>query len=176
MEPRLDGPCLGFPATGSDMFDGSVSSIQFNGREGHQSKTMELGGSTILLWKPDEVIDGSILATLDAELGYEGMQEDIRNLNDCCTGECMTEAQVNNLKQKFPNARLITCRWVSVFKNESRVRCRIVAKDIKRGTSARSLGFSSPTPSIEGLHCVVTLAANRGYLFRSLDVAHLCIH
>ncbi len=31
-----------------------------------------------------------------------------------------------------------------------RVRCRIVAKDIKRGTSARALGLSSPTPSIEG--------------------------
>ncbi len=76
------------------------------------------------------MIDDSTLATLDAKLGYKGMRDAgrNRNLNDCCTGECMTEAQVSNLKQKFPNAGLIACRWVSAFKNESRVRCRIVRK------------------------------------------------
>ena len=82
----------------------------------------------MLLWKPDKVIDDSTLASLDAGLGFEGMQEEIRNLNDCGTGETMSEAQVNNLRQKFPTTRLITCRWVSAFKNEQRVRCRIVAK------------------------------------------------
>ena len=123
-----------------------------------------------------QVIDDSTLASLDAQLGYEGMMEEIRNLNDCGTGETMSESQVANLKQKYPSLRLITCRWVSAYKSEERVRCRIVAKDIKRGTSARSLGFSSPTPSIEGLHATLTLAANRSYLFRSLDVAHAFMH
>ena len=172
----LDGPVIGMPATGPDMFDGSTSSIQFHGKDGHQSEAMQLGGSTVLLWKPDEVIDDSTLATLDAKLGFEGMKEEIRNLNDCGTGETMSETQVNNLRQKYPNLRLITCRWVSAYKNEQRVRCRIVAKDIKRGTSARSLGFSSPTPSIEGLHAILTIAANRGYIFRALDVAHAFMH
>ena len=173
---RLDGPVIGVPATGPDMFDGSTSSIQFNGKDGHQSQAMQLGGSTVLLWKPDEVIDDSTLASLDAGLGFEGMKEEIRNLNDCGTGETMSEAQVNNLRQKFSTTRLITCRWVSAYKSDQRVRCRIVAKDIKRGTSARSLGFSSPTPSIEGLHAILPIVANRGYLFRSLDVAHAFMH
>ena len=172
----LDGPVVGIPATSPDMFDGSITSIQFNGQTGHQSEAMQLGGSTIRLWRPDEVIDDSTLASLDAQLGYEGMMEEIRNLNDCGTGETMSESQVANLKQKYPSLRLITCRWVSAYKSEERVRCRIVAKDIKRGTSARSLGFSSPTPSIEGLHATLTLAANRSYLFRSLDVAHAFMH
>ena len=171
----LDGPVMCVPATSPDMFDGSVSSIQFNGNEGHQNASMQLGGSTVRLWKPDEVIDDSTLASLDAELGFQGMQEEIKNLNDCGTGETMSETQVMNLKQKFPSMRLITCRWVSAYKNEQRGRCRIVA-DIKKGTSARSLGFSSPTPSIEGLHATLTFAANRGYLFRSLDVAHAFMH
>ena len=172
----LDGPVVGVPATSPDMFDGSITSIQFNGQTGHQSEAMQLGGSTIRLWRPDEVIDDSTLASLDAQLGYEGMMEEIRNLNDCGTGETMSESQVANLKQKYPSLRLITCRWLSAYKSEERVRCRIVAKDIKRGTSARSLGFSSPTPSIEGLHATLTLAANRGYLFRSLDVARAFMH
>ena len=172
----LDGPVVGMPATGPDMFDASTSSIQFHGNDGHQSEAMQLGGATVLLWKPDEVIDDSTLATLDAKLGFEGMKEEIRNLNDCGTGEIMSETQVNNLRQKYTNLRIITCRWVSAYKSEQRVRCRIVAKDIKRGTSACSLGFSSPTPSIEGLHAILTLAANRGYIFRALDVAHAFMH
>ena len=80
------------------------------------------------------------------------------------------------LKKKLDNLRVIPCRWVSAFKSESRVRCRIVAKDIRKGTSARSLGFSSPTPSIESLHCVLTLAANRNYRLCSMDVAHALMH
>ena len=38
----LDGPVLCVPATSPDMFDGSISSIQFNGKEGHQSVAMQL--------------------------------------------------------------------------------------------------------------------------------------
>ena len=171
----LDGPVVCVPATSPDMFDGSVSSIQFNGTGGRKSIAMQLGGSTIRLWQPDEVIDDGTLASLDAKLGFAGMQEEIRNLNDCGTGETMSEAQVANLKQKFPSLRLITCRWVSAYKSEERVRCRIVAKDIKRGTSARSLGFSSPTPSIEGLRAMLCLSANRGLPFQIVRCS-ACLH
>ena len=36
-----------------------------------------------------------------------------------------------------------------------------MAKDLNRGVSARKLGISSPTPSVDGLHFVLALAAQR---------------
>ncbi len=89
------------------------------------------------------MIDGSTLASLDPSLGFLGMQEEVKNLNDCKTGEAMTERQVQSLRKKLSNLRVIPYRWVCAFKSVDRVRCRIVAKDIKKGTSARALGFSS---------------------------------
>ena len=162
--------------TSPEFFDGEVDSIQFSSKGGHRSVTMTLGGATVLLWEPDEIIDDSTLASLDPKLGFLGMQEEIKNLDDCHTGECLTEPQVSNLKQKHPGVRVIGCRWVSAFKSETRVRCRIVAKDLARGSSAKALGFSSPTPSIEGLHLFLTLASNRNYRLLSVDVSHAFMH
>ena len=172
----LEVPASFVPLTSGDFFDEMVTSINFDNTKEHQSKTMKLGGANVLVWQPDEVIDDSTLASLDASLGFIGMQEEVKNLNDCKTGEAMTEMQVQSLKKKLSNLRVIPCRWVSAFKSVDRVRCRIVAKDIRRGTSARALGFSSPTPSIEGLHCVLTLAANRNYRLCSMDIAHAFMH
>ena len=42
--------------------------------------------------------------------------------------------------------------------------------------SARKLGISSPTPSIEGLHFVLTLAAQRALRLKGLDVSHAFMH
>ena len=163
-------------ATSPEFYDGEVDSIQFSSKGGHRSKTMSLGGATILLWEPDEVIDDSTLANLDAKLGFLGMQEEIQNLDACRTGEALTEMQVANLKRKHPELRVIGCRWVSAFKSETRVRCRIVAKDLARGSSAKALGFSSPTPSIEGLHLFLTLVSNRDLRLLSIDVSHAFMH
>ena len=99
-------------ATSPDFYDGEVDSIQFSSKGGHRSKTMSLGGATILLWEPDEVIDDSTLANLDAKLGFLGMQEEIQNLDACLTGEALTDMQVTNLKRKHPELRVIGCRWV----------------------------------------------------------------
>ena len=162
--------------TSPEFFDGEVDSIQFSSKGGHRSVTMTLGGATVLLWEPDEIIDDSTLASLDPKLGFLGMQEEIKNLDDCHTGECLTEPQVSNLKQKHPGVRVIGCSWVSAFKSETRARCRIVAKDLARGSSAKALGFSSPTPSIEGLHLFLTLASNRNYRLLSVDVSHAFTH
>jgi hypothetical protein len=52
------------------------------------------------------------------------------------------------------------------------VRCRIVAKDFSHGSSAKSLGFSSPTPWIESVHLLVAIACKRGYRLRKLDISH----
>ena len=163
-------------ATSPSFFDGEVDSIQFSSKGGHRSVTMTLGGATVLLWEPDEIIDDSTLASLDPKLGFQGMHEEIKNLDDCRTGECLTEPQVSNLKQKHPGVRVIGCRWVSAFKSDTRVRCRIVAKDLARGSSAKALGFSSPTPSIEGLHLFLTLAANRNHRLLAVDVSHAFMH
>ena len=72
--------------------------------------------------------------------------------------------------------RVIPSRWVSAYKSESRVRVRIVAKDLNKGISARKLGILSPTPSIEGLHFVLTLAAQRALRLKGLDVSHAFMH
>ena len=95
---------------------------------------------------------------LDVDLGFEGMKEEIGNLEKCGAGKVIGQAEVDALKKKHPLMRVIPSRWVSAYKNESRVRVRIVANDLNRGISARKLGISSPTPSIEGLHFVLTLA------------------
>jgi len=58
----------------------------------------------------------------------------------------------------------------------TRVRARIVAKDLNRGVSARKLGISSPTPSVDGLHFVLALAAQRQWQLKGLDVAHAFMH
>ena len=38
--------------------------------------------------------------------------------------------------------------------------------------TAKSLGFSSPTPSVEAVHLCLAVASTRGYRLRSLDIGH----
>ena len=137
---------------------------------------VKLGGSEVLLWKPDEVIDDSSLMQLDVDLGFEGMKEEIGNLEKCGAGKVIGQAEVDALKKKHPLMRVMPSRWVSAYKSETRVRVRIVAKDLNKGISARKLGISSPTPSIEGLHFVLTLAAQRALRLKGLDVSHAFMH
>ena len=68
--------------------------------------------------------------------------------------------------------RLIQSGWVGAYKTATRVRTRIVAKDIAKGSSARKLGISSPTPSIEALHTILALASTRGLKLKAMDVDH----
>ena len=82
------------------------------------------------------------LAALDAALGFEGMKEEVQNLEKCATGIAMREHEIMSLKAKFPALRVIGWRWVAAFKSDTRVHCRIVAKDLARGTSANSLGYT----------------------------------
>ena len=71
---------------------------------------------------------------------------------------------------------MIQARWVTAFKNETRVRARIVAKDVRDKQSARSLGFSSPTPSSEVLNVVLALSSTRKWRLRALDISHAFMH
>lgn len=92
----------------------------------------------------------------------------------------LRQKKASNLHKKLESAnalrRLIPSRWVAAYKSPTRVRTRIVAKDLNRGVSARKLGISSPTPSVDGLHFVLALAARRGWQLKSLDVAHAFMH
>ena len=50
-------------------------------------KRIMLGGSEVLSWKPHEVIEDSSLMQLDVDLGFEGMEEEIGNLEKCGAGK-----------------------------------------------------------------------------------------
>ena len=77
------------------------------------------------------------------------MQEEIRNLEHCKTGKGTNESGMKKLKAENPGLRVIQSRWVCAFKTQERFRARIVVKDYNHGATAKSLGFSSPTPSIQ---------------------------
>ena len=172
----LEGPASFAPATSPEMFSGSLDSVCFNRSNEHDFVKMRLGGQDVLVWKPDSIIDDQSLQELDLEQGFKGMQEEVKNLEHCKTGRIITQSELDDMKKAVPNLRLIQSRWVAAYKSSERVRTRIVAKDFNRGSSARSLGFSSPTPSIESVHLVLAMAATRKMLLRALDVSHAFMH
>ena len=164
------------PATAPEFFDDLISSIKFSPDKKHTFFKMTLGGSQVLVWRSDALVDDSSLMTLDTEQGFEGMKEEIKNLEHCKTGKVISQTELEQLKRKNPHLRLIPSRWVAAYKSPTRVRTRIVAKDLAKGTSARKLGISSPTPSVDGLHFVLGLVARRGWQLKGLDVAHAFMH
>ena len=72
-------------ATSPEFFDDLVSSVKFSPDKKHTFCKMTLGGATVLVWKPDGLVDDSSLMSLDNEQGFEGMKEEIRNLVHCQT-------------------------------------------------------------------------------------------
>ena len=129
-------------ATSPEFFDDLVSSVKFSPDKKHTFCKMTLGGASVLVWKPDGLVDDSSLMSLDNEQGFEGMKEEIRNLEHCRTGRIINHTELTGLKAQNPHLRLIPSRWVSAYKSPTRVRARIVAKDLNRGVSARKLGTS----------------------------------
>ena len=153
-----------------------ISAIQFDHGKEHVSKQLTLGGGKVLIWCPDHVIDDSTLEALEPKLGFEGMLEEIGNLEKCKAGKLLSEQQMNDLKRLSKNTRVIPSRWVCAKKSPVKVRTRIVAKDIKRGTTARAMGYSSPTPSVEGLFLLLSLSASRDFRVKTLDISHAFMH
>lgn len=171
-----DGNSFGDAATRPEFFDESVASVKFSPEKQHTFAKTKLGGRDVLIWKPDGIVDDSTLMTLDVEQGFAGAKEEIANLEACQTGHVIDCSELARLKADNPHIRIIPSRWVSAFKSATRVRTRIIAKDINRGVSARKLGISSPTLSVEGLHLVLGLAAKRSFKIKSMDVAHAFMH
>ena len=154
----------------------SLSSIKFEPGVDHRSRVVELGRGKVLVWKPSTAVDDSTLAEVDVDLCFEGMVDEISNMEKCKAGKLLDSTQVDALKQKFPNARVIQARWVVAKKSETKIRARVVAKDIRKSLSARQLGYSSPTPSVESLSIILTYASVNDARLRSLDVSHAFMH
>eukprot|EP00434_Breviolum_minutum_P037835 symbB.v1.2.033549.t1/scaffold4184.1/size56758/3 len=163
------------PATSPLMFDECVSSIKFHGND-VKSERIKLCNKEVLLWHPTEAVDDTTLIPLDPALTVEGMREEIRNMTKCCVGRVVSGHDVELAKKSSVGLRVIPARWVTAFKTSDRVRARVVAKDLRSKSSARELGFSSPTPSCEILHIVLSIASEKGWRMRSLDVSHAFMH
>ena len=156
---------------GPEFYDETVNSIKYYSNKDHEC-VKKLGGRDILIWRPDEVIDDVSLLQLDPQLGFEGMQSEIDNMEKCHTGRVIIAEEMEHLPSSAPHMRLIQSRWVGAYKTAT----RIVAKDIARGASARRLGISSPTPSIEALHTILALSSTRGLQIKAMDVDHAFMH
>ena len=164
------------PATKPEVVIENLGSIRYDSDGAHRSEKVHLGGSDLLIWKPSEAIDDSTLGLVDPELTFEGMKEEVKNMEKCGAGTILNSEQVENLRKLKPQARLIASRWVVAKKTDVKIRARVVAKDLNRGVAARSLGYSSPTPSTEALNMVLSWAALKDWKVTSLDVSHAFMH
>ena len=165
------------PATKPEVVIENLGSIRYDSGGEHRSEKIHLGGSDLMIWKPSEAIDDSTLGLVDPGLTFEGMKEEVRNMEKCGAGTILNSEQVENLKKLKPQARLIASRWVVAKKSDVKIRARVVAKDLNRGIAARSLGYSSPTPSTESLNMVLSWAALKDWKqLTSLDISHAFMH
>ena len=164
------------PATKPEVVIENLGSIRYDSDGAHRSEKVHLGGSDLLIWKPSEAIDDSTLGLVDPELTFEGMKEEVKNMEKCGAGTILNSEQVENMRKLKPQARLIASRWVVAKKSDVKIRARVVAKDLNRGVAARSLGYSSPTPSTEALNMVLSWAALKDWKVTSLDVSHAFMH
>ena len=164
------------PATAPHVLMENLGSIRYDSGVEHESTLRDLCGTKELIWKPTEAIDDSTLSVVNHDQCFEGMCEEVANMTKCDVGTVLTSQQVESLKKLKPKTRVIASRWVVARKSAERVRARVVAKDINRGVAARSLGYSSPTPSTEALNMILTWAAIHDWRLTSLDVSHAFMH
>ena len=135
---------------------------------------MDFCGQKIKLWKPSGAVSDVTLRDLRAEGTFLAMQKEIRGLTAVGVGQVLAENVARESGQ-----RIIGTRWVTNEKEEAQegVRARIVAKDFASGQSARSMGISCPTPSIEALRMVLGVACgawsvgNQAMFLAGLDVS-----
>ena len=114
-----------------DFFDETLSSVKFADHKSSKGgfERRKLGGSTVLVWKPQAGIDDSALEELPGDLVFLGMSEEIGNLEKCKTGKVINQSEVFKMQSQHAHMRLIPARWVCARKSATKVRSRIVAKD-----------------------------------------------
>lgn len=118
------------PATSEDVFDERVTSIKFDASQTATSEEVKLCGTSVLLWRPTEAVDDTTLTKLDTDLTYLGMKEELANMSKCEVGVVLDGGEIEKIKASGDGVRIIQARWVTAYKNEARVRARIVAKDV----------------------------------------------
>ena len=90
-------------------------------------------------------------------------------MSDLGTGDLYTfELQTKGLDKTY---RIIPTRWVTTDKGGGVTRARIVIKDVARNQdTARSLGISSPTPSVDALKVLLGVAGCLDLVLGAADV------
>ena len=156
--------------TSPDILDAEINSVKFE-QSGLGSERVPLGGTHVLLWKPSGGVDDASFEELPGPLVFEGMLEEIGNLERCRTGRVLSEVELQTIKEKHPRLRIIPSRWVCARKSEKRVRSRLVAKDLATG-SARKQGYSSPTPSHDALMIALIFLATYNMRAVGADIGH----
>ena len=101
--------CCFTPITCPEMFDMSVAAIRFESHDNHENVKVALGGGNVLIWKPDEA---TTLALVDCDLCFDGMREEVLNLEACKTGTLLNLGQVEAIRKLKPHTRVIPSRWV----------------------------------------------------------------
>ena len=154
----------------------NVSSIFFGGGE-TKFKVVNFCGVKVKVWQPQGAIDDSTLEQLRADHCFDGMLTEIENWDKCEAGFPVRRRKQLILPKKV-GTKILTARWVTNFKivlSQDGVRARIVIKDFAT-SKAKSIGASSPTPSVEGLKCVLAIAARNAMYLTALDVSAAFMH
>ena len=98
------------PATSPEMYMGDFNSIRYEPQKQHEFVKMKLGGSEVLVWRCDGIVDDQTLESLDVSQGFLSMEEEIRNLEHCKTGKVTNEDGMKKLKAENPGLRVIQSR------------------------------------------------------------------
>ena len=165
--------------TGPDVVsvgDELVNSVVFKGSSDFD--TVDFGGSTIRVWRPDHGIDDTTGEVLDGGQTFQGMLTEVGNLERVGAGVPLRQSEAEKLA-KEKQVRIIPCRWVSnakVINGEPGVRARIVVKDVAGPEKAKSLGISSPTPSAESIKTAIAVAGFSDAFVWTLDCSAAFMH
>ena len=85
------------------------------------------------------------------------MSKEIGNLEKCKTGKVINQSEVFKMQSQHAHMRLIPARWVCARKSATKVRSRIVVKDIAHGPARK--GFFVANASQDAFMLLVSLMA-----------------
>ena len=146
----ISGVCMSEHVTRPEILDETVCSIKFDDgcsvKGGSERK--RLGGSDVLVWKPQGGVDDSTFEELLGDQVFEGMCEEIANLEKCKTGKIIRHSEVQKMREQHPKKRLIPARWVCARKSPSRYVAALSPKTLRTAQLERR--------ALAALHQVMT--------------------
>lgn len=136
-----------------------------------KAEQAELCGETVWIYKPGYVISDVNGQYLDKDLAFQGILTEVESMSKQRVGRVIKEAEALKLAKKW-GIQIISTRWVSVEKDPTNVRMRLVAREISKGKgTAKDLMVSSPTSSVESLRLMIAEAAAEDLTVMGLDVS-----